>query len=97
MLLRLFGFPRFVDKDAKTIDKMYGTSVAETRRGVGETHLNIYLIPEADNEAREIFRGIWFPSCGSDFTKGRVTTLYQKTRGHQLKGFMMTVWNEGAA
>jgi len=30
-------FPRFVDKDAKTIDKMYGTSVAETRRGVGDS------------------------------------------------------------
>lgn len=29
----------------------------------------------SDGGARRMYSGIWFPSSGSDLTKGRVTTL----------------------
>ena len=36
----------------------------------------ISSVPEHDGgAARRMYRGIWFPRCGSDLTKGRVTTL----------------------
>lgn len=51
------------------------------KRGGGRLYIECIGAMSADiGGTRRTFKGIWFPNCGSDLTKGLVTTLHKEAK-----------------